>query len=660
LKLDWKAFLGLAITVFLLWFTMRDVDFADVWTHLKAANWGLLLAAVFVATFGFLIRALRWKVLLAPVRSDTSLRNRYAAVNIGFMANNLLPARVGEFARAYALSKVEPIALSAALGSLVVERVLDAVVLIGILVATMTNPRFPGAAGLREGPLGKALIAVGVLLVVLVVILVVLLAFPRRVIRFAERVAAALPGDLARPVVDALESFLGSLTVLRSPRLLLPALLWSVGFWLWHGLSFWLGQLAFGIHTGALAAYFTEAVVGFGVAVPAAPGFFGTFHAAASWALSVFGVQPASSLAFAYGYHLGGFIPVTLIGLWYAKQIGLSLKDVGTSGTRVEEAVEREMPAAARVLAEGAGGRPVDRATHAVLVDAPAKVNLSLHVGPRRADGFHDLATLFQAIDLCDVVELRRDGSGVWLETSGEDAGPAEQNLALRAARAYLAAAGLEASLTPGVLIRLEKRVPAGAGLGGGSSDAAATLRGLDRLFEGAVPAHRLIEIAAELGSDVPFFLAPTPHAAATGRGERLEPLDPHEGVPGIVLVPQVHVSTAEAYAALDRSRDGGGGAVDAPPAPLPVSGWPDIAARAHNDFEPVVAAAHPEIRAALAALRATRPHLALLAGSGSACFALYEDDGQADRAAAALGRDERWRLYRIRTLAAWPEPAET
>lgn len=350
MKLDWKALLGLGVTVFLLWFVMRDVDFGDVWMHLRAANWGLLLAAVFVATAGFLIRALRWKVLLAPVRADTSLHSRFAAVNIGFMANNLLPARVGEFARAYALSRVEPIPLSAALGSLVVERVLDAVALIGILVVSMTNPGFPRGAGLTEGPLGKAIVAVVALLVVLVLMLVVLLAVPQRVVRLAERIAAALPGDLARPVVDALESFLGSLGALRTPRLLAPALLWSVGFWLWHGLSFWLGMLAFDIHAGPLAAYFTEAVVGFGVAVPAAPGFFGTFHASASWALSVFGVAPASSLAFAYGYHLGGFIPVTLIGLYYAKQIGLSLKDVGSSGERVEAAVERELPAAARAL----------------------------------------------------------------------------------------------------------------------------------------------------------------------------------------------------------------------------------------------------------------------------------------------------------------------
>ena len=355
MKLDWKAAVGIGVTAFLLWWILRDVPFGEVWTQIRQAHVGLLLAAIAVATAGFLIRALRWKVLLQPVRADTTLGNRFAAVNIGFMANNLLPARVGEFARAYALSRVEPISMSAALGSLVVERVLDALVLIGILLAAIFSPSFPASVRLSEGPLGAALSAIVALLLGLVLVLTLLLAMPRKVVRVAERLAIALPGDFARPVVSALEAFLDSFKVFRNPKLLFLGVLWSVGFWLWHGLSFWLGMLAFDIHAGPVAAYFTEAVVGFGVAIPAAPGFFGTFHASVSWALSVFEVPAASSLAFAFGYHLGGFIPVTLIGLYYAGRIGLSLKDVGASETRVEEAVERQHPEAARLLGRHAG-----------------------------------------------------------------------------------------------------------------------------------------------------------------------------------------------------------------------------------------------------------------------------------------------------------------
>ena len=336
MKLNGKAILGIAVTVFLLWYIQRDVPFADVWTNIREANWLLLLAAVVVATLGFLVRAMRWKVLLEPVLPESSLRNRFAAVNIGFMANNLLPARVGEFARAYALSRVEPMKMSAAMGSLVIERVLDGLVLLGILLGAMWSPGFPDSASLDSGPLATALDLIVVGVIVIIAILVVLIVFPGGAVRLAERLALRLPQRYARPFVEALESFLTSLEVLRSPRLLGLGLLWTIGFWLYHGLSFWLAMLAFDIHAGALAAYFTEAIVGFGVAVPAAPGFFGTFHASAGWALSVFGVDDARSLAFAYGYHLGGFIPVTVIGLYYAGRIGMSLKDVGKSAEAVE------------------------------------------------------------------------------------------------------------------------------------------------------------------------------------------------------------------------------------------------------------------------------------------------------------------------------------
>ena len=339
--MSWKAGLGFALSAFLIWFTLRDVDVAEVWAALRAADMLLLLAAVAVATFGFFIRALRWKVLLRPVQADTSLHARWAAVNIGFMANNLLPARVGEFARAYSFSRLERrVSVSAAFGSLVVERVLDGLVLASFLVATVLMPSFP------EVELGGTFLAILRSAVVLLggvgLVLALLLIFPRFVVRTSEAVARRLlPETAAHRVTEALESFLQALGVVRDPVLLAQALAWTVFFWGWHGLSFWLGMLAFDIHAGPVAAYFTEAVVGFGVALPAAPGFFGTFHASVDFALdTVYQAGEVPTLAFAYGYHLGGFIPVTLLGLWYARTLGLSLGDVRASEKRVEAAVD--------------------------------------------------------------------------------------------------------------------------------------------------------------------------------------------------------------------------------------------------------------------------------------------------------------------------------
>lgn len=351
--MNWKAAVGFVLSAFLIWFTLRDVPLVEVWGHIRRADLLLLGAAVFVATAGFFIRALRWKVLLHPLDPNTGLRARYAAVNIGFMANNLLPARVGEFARAYALGRMEPrVTVSGAFGSLVVERVLDGLVLAAFLVAIVLSPGFPE---ITLGPTFTLLLRTAVtLLGAMVVLLALLLAFPRQVVAAGEAVARRLPPAVGKVLLEALAAFLDALGVVRSPVLLTKAVLWSVGFWAFHGMSFWLGMLAFDIHAGPVAAFFTEAVVGFGVALPAAPGFFGTFHASAAFALdTVYGVDAATTLAFAYGYHLGGFFPVTIIGLWYARSLGLTLGEVRASEEMVEEAVEAEHPELATPEAPG-------------------------------------------------------------------------------------------------------------------------------------------------------------------------------------------------------------------------------------------------------------------------------------------------------------------
>ncbi|MDH3207399.1 MAG: 4-(cytidine 5'-diphospho)-2-C-methyl-D-erythritol kinase, partial [Gemmatimonadota bacterium] len=181
---------------------------------------------------------------------------------------------------------------------------------------------------------------------------------------------------------------------------------------------------------------------------------------------------------------------------------------------------------------------------------APAKINLALRVGRERPDGYHDIDTLFQAIDLSDDVEVELCGDDVTLEVEGADLGPIEQNLAFRAASRFLE----EVAPGRGAAVRLLKKIPHGAGLGGGSSDAAAVLRCLTQLT-GGLPAARLRGIGAELGSDVPFFLGDSPLARGRGRGEVLESL-PALPVADLVLVsPPVHVATSVAYSALSASR---------------------------------------------------------------------------------------------------------
>jgi uncharacterized protein (TIRG00374 family) len=270
------------------------------------------------------------------------------------MANNLLPARVGEFARAYAFSRMEPVTASAAFGTLVVERFMDGAVLLLFLIVPIFTEGFPEGGALSGGAGGTVLKAGVVAVVIVLLVLIVLAAWPKAFARVAHACARFMPKSVSAPLLSGLDAFLGSIAIMRNPRLLALGFAWTLGFWAWHGISFWLAMLAFDIHTGFISAIFTEALVGFGVALPAAPGFFGTFHFAANVALSdVYGVPEAQSLAFAFGYHFGGWVPITAIGLWYVGKLGLSLGEVGAADERVERAVERE-------AAEGEVTHPVE------------------------------------------------------------------------------------------------------------------------------------------------------------------------------------------------------------------------------------------------------------------------------------------------------------
>ena len=285
--------------------------------------------------------------------------------------------------------------------------------------------------------------------------------------------------------------------------------------------------------------------------------------------------------------------------------------------------------------------------------DAPAKVNLFLRVLRRRPDGFRDIETVFQTLDLADRVEVDvgSAGSTVTLTVDGPDLGPTEDNLAWRAASLFRERTGIARSVD----IRLQKGIPAGAGLGGGSSDAAAVLRCLADVT-GFSDRDTLLAIGAELGSDVPFFLFDTPIAVGRGRGEVLTPLTPLPARPVVVALPPVHVSTAGAYAALAESRGAGEEDPHGGSRTLDLQGatWPDIERLAENDFEAVVRAGHRDVAASLDGLRRAGADTVLLSGSGAASFGLFATRGEAEAAARRLGDELGWpfRVTATRTEA--------
>lgn len=266
---------------------------------------------------------------------------------------------------------------------------------------------------------------------------------------------------------------------------------------------------------------------------------------------------------------------------------------------------------------------------------AQAKVNLSLRILAREESGFHQIETVYQRLALADVVRVREaDGRALdvrFAEGARQaDLGPVEQNLAWRAAEAYAAISGSPR----GWAIEIEKCIPVGGGLGGGSADAAAVLRALDALAVRPLGTAALVDIAARLGADVAFLTSDSELALAWGRGERMLDLPPLAAAPVLLVVPDFGVHTGQAYAALAAHRAAGH-----PPAgaawrsPRSLCRWNAVADDAVNDFEPVVFDQHPElvaVRAQLAALPQTV--FALMSGSGSTLFAVLEQGASAPR----------------------------
>ena len=263
---------------------------------------------------------------------------------------------------------------------------------------------------------------------------------------------------------------------------------------------------------------------------------------------------------------------------------------------------------------------------------APAKINLNLMVGPLGPDGFHPVDSIVAKVTLYDSIQLRRRSDGrVVLDCVGADCGPPEKNLVTRAAK--LLADGRDVC---GADIKLNKAIPPGAGLGGGSSDAAAALRGLNELWSLGYDQTALSELAAQLGSDVSLFLGP-PAARMTGRGERIEPLDVCDFTAVLVLTGLV-CSTAEVYGAYDRLGAAESEQIDTSLLSSgPPSAWRDML---HNDLAAAAMEGCPELSELRDRVQSAVDPPVHVTGSGSALFMLFDESEQAANTVAGLDAD--------------------
>ena len=335
MKIGWRGAIGIALSVALLVYALWDVDFGEVAATLRASNLPLLLFAALLATLTFPLRARRWRVILDPVEPNVPFGQLWRSTAIGMMIGNVVPARAGELARAYALSRENPrVGFAAAFASIAVDRVFDAVVVLLLLFAAMFDPVFPRGTLVGGQPVanwaGGGIIAVVVILGALYAIVF----FPTRVLTIFELLVRRVAPKLEARGRDAILAFSAGLGVLRAPKRFASVFLWTLAHWLLNAFAFWVGFRAVGISVPFSASLFIQGIIAIGVALPSAPGFFGVFEVAAKAGLAVYGIGADRAVAWAIGYHILSFIPITIIGAIYFARLGMRMGELQRAGER--------------------------------------------------------------------------------------------------------------------------------------------------------------------------------------------------------------------------------------------------------------------------------------------------------------------------------------
>ncbi len=326
MQFGWRGALGIVLSVALLAWTLKDVSFPEVWQVLRASNGFYFALSSAGATGIFLLRAYRWRPILHDVAPGAAIGPLWRSTAVGMMINNVVPARAGEIARAFALTREVPrVSFAAAFASLVVDRLFDSVVLLLLLSAALVAPGFPDGVELAGRPVWQLAATLGVISTVAGAGVALLAFAPDWIIRvFESTVGRVLPATRA-PGARLLRSFASGMGVLRSPRRFAEVFAWTLAHWLMNALAFWFGFLAVGLSLPYSAALFLQGLIAVGVAIPSSPGFFGVFEGFAKLGLGVYGVPADAAVAWAFGFHLLSYIPITVIGAIYFARLGLSL-----------------------------------------------------------------------------------------------------------------------------------------------------------------------------------------------------------------------------------------------------------------------------------------------------------------------------------------------
>ncbi|MDA8415177.1 MAG: lysylphosphatidylglycerol synthase transmembrane domain-containing protein [Desulfobacteraceae bacterium] len=330
-KFDIKFWLGIGVSVFFMALLFRKIDFNQLWTALVAVDYRYILLAVVCTFVSYFLRAVRWYYLLIPVKR-IPLSSLYPATIIGYMANDVLPARLGEFVRAYVLAQREGLQTPTVFASLVIDRLFDGFTVMLILLFTLFSLRLPHGLTEAETVLRTGGVVTFVLYAGVVAFLILLKRQTMRTLAWTGILLKPFPQRLTERVIPLLGSFIGGIRMSSKGGHVAAVLLSSLSIWIFCIIPIDLVLRGFGISLPITASMFILVLLVFAVMVPASPGFIGTYHYACFKGLSAFGIDGSTSVSIALVIHGISFFPVILAGSYHLWRGKISLSSVRKAG----------------------------------------------------------------------------------------------------------------------------------------------------------------------------------------------------------------------------------------------------------------------------------------------------------------------------------------
>jgi uncharacterized protein (TIRG00374 family) len=319
---NWKFWLGVVISLFFLALAFRGVKLDEAWQALSSANYLYILPALVAYFIGVWLRAWRWRVLLRPVK-DLSANRLFPTVVIGYMANNILPARLGELVRAYILGEKEKVSKSATLATIVVERMFDGLSMIGFMIVILWL--FPLGTG-AGADLLQGILRVGAPFFLVALIAFLVIASSRSLaLRLTDFFLNFLPARLRDKVNSVIGAFLDGLGALRSPKDVLTVFVLSVVIWLFEASMYYIIMFGFNFRQPFYVLLLATAAANLFTIAPSTPGYVGVFDFPVRATLTTYGVAESVAISFTLVLHAALWVPVTLLGLYFLWRDGLSL-----------------------------------------------------------------------------------------------------------------------------------------------------------------------------------------------------------------------------------------------------------------------------------------------------------------------------------------------